>query len=239
MTYTELNENPGGVSHMRKGEAKRQEMLAAAERLFCTKGYDATSVQDILDVLHASKGGFYHHFASKEEVLQTLCAQRAARMADFAQTALAASVSAMERINAVLYAYMPMRRDEAEFIAMLLPLILRSEGRAMAMLYQDELRAGFLPLLQRTVSSAADEAVVFPAVKGIEAMLLQLVNGCWLEIACEIAKAPQRVDTAVLLTLLERYRRAVEVLLDAPYGSIELIGVQELDEVVRRLVHAL
>ena len=56
MTYTELNENPGGVSHMRKGEAKRQEMLAAAERLFCTKGYDATSVQDILDVLRSLKG---------------------------------------------------------------------------------------------------------------------------------------------------------------------------------------
>ena len=39
---------------MRKGEAKRQEMLAAAERLFLSRGYDATSVQDILDDLHAS-----------------------------------------------------------------------------------------------------------------------------------------------------------------------------------------
>lgn len=64
---------------MRKGDEKRQEMLAVAERLFCTKGYEATSVQDILDVLPCSKGGFYPHFASKEMVLDTLCTQRAER----------------------------------------------------------------------------------------------------------------------------------------------------------------
>ena len=34
---------------MRKGETKRQEILAAAERLFLSRGYDATSVQDVLD----------------------------------------------------------------------------------------------------------------------------------------------------------------------------------------------
>ena len=43
---------------MRKGDEKRQEMLNVAERLFCLKGYEATSVQDILNVLHSSKGGF-------------------------------------------------------------------------------------------------------------------------------------------------------------------------------------
>ena len=53
---------------MRKGEEKRQELLNAAEKLFCAKGYEGTSVQDILNVAEMSKGGFYHHFASKEDV---------------------------------------------------------------------------------------------------------------------------------------------------------------------------
>jgi len=64
---------------MRKGDQTRQDMLAAAERLFLSRGYEATSVQDILNVLHASKGGFYHHFSSKEDVLKLLCTQRAER----------------------------------------------------------------------------------------------------------------------------------------------------------------
>ena len=34
---------------MKKGDARREELLATAERLFCTRGYEKTSVQDILD----------------------------------------------------------------------------------------------------------------------------------------------------------------------------------------------
>lgn len=44
---------------MRKGDEKRQAILDVAEKLFYTKGYEATSVQDILDVLDTSKGSFY------------------------------------------------------------------------------------------------------------------------------------------------------------------------------------
>lgn len=62
---------------MRKGDEKRQAILDVAEKLFYTKGYEATSVQDILDVLDTSKGSFYHHFESKEQVLgHPLCATR-------------------------------------------------------------------------------------------------------------------------------------------------------------------
>ena len=107
---------------MRKGESKRQEMLQAAERLFLAKGYDATSVQDILDALHASKGGFYHHFASKEEVLKTLCAQRAERAAAFTLEALGDASGDMTRINAVLHGFMPLRQQESSFVAMLIPI---------------------------------------------------------------------------------------------------------------------
>ena len=52
---------------MKKGDARRGELLAASEKLFYTKGYENTSVQDILDAVGFSKGGFYHHFDSKHE----------------------------------------------------------------------------------------------------------------------------------------------------------------------------
>ena len=39
---------------MRKGDAKRQAILDVAEKLFYSKGYEATTVQDILDVLETS-----------------------------------------------------------------------------------------------------------------------------------------------------------------------------------------
>lgn len=223
---------------MRKGEAKRQEMLAAAERLFCAKGYDATSVQDILDVLHASKGGFYHHFASKEDVLKLLCAQRAERAAAFTAQSLENAQGDMARIDAVLHGFMPMRREEAPFVAMLLPLIERSEGRAMGMIYQDALSESFLPLLTKEIAAAAANETVCPPVKGMEAVILHLVNRCWMDVAEAVSKAfgqNQRIDAGSMLTALERYRRAIEVLLDAPYGSIEIVRIEELDQVVNEI----
>ena len=45
-------------------------ILDVAFRLFMEKGYEYTSIQDILDQLGGlSKGAIYHHFKSKEEIL--------------------------------------------------------------------------------------------------------------------------------------------------------------------------
>jgi TetR/AcrR family transcriptional regulator, cholesterol catabolism regulator len=47
----------------------RQEILRTAARLFQQRGYDATSMNDVAAALRLSKGGLYHHFQSKDEIL--------------------------------------------------------------------------------------------------------------------------------------------------------------------------
>ena len=49
--------------------APRQEILRTAARLFQQRGYDATSMNDVAAALRLSKGGLYHHFQSKDEIL--------------------------------------------------------------------------------------------------------------------------------------------------------------------------
>ena len=45
-------------------------ILDVAFRLFIEKGYERTSIQDIIDNLGGlSKGAIYHHFRSKEDIL--------------------------------------------------------------------------------------------------------------------------------------------------------------------------
>lgn len=47
-----------------------QLILDVAYRLFMEKGYEGTSIQDIIDQLGGlSKGAIYHHFKSKEDIL--------------------------------------------------------------------------------------------------------------------------------------------------------------------------
>lgn len=223
---------------MRKGETKRQEILAAAEGLFLAKGYDATSVQDVLDVLHMSKGGFYHHFATKEDVLKTLVAQHAERTAAYTADELEAVQGDMGRINAVLRGFCPIRREEVSFLRMLTPIIERSEGRAMAMIYQDAMITHFRALLAQEIAAAVLTETVCPPVRGMEEAVLQMVNCCWMTALAEVQRTRREggpLDAGTLLAALERYRRAVEVLLDAPYGSVEIIRVEELAAVCEEL----
>ncbi len=221
---------------MRKGEEKRQELLNAAEKLFCARGYEGTSVQDILTAAGMSKGGFYHHFASKEDVMKALCVRRAERAEAYTVELLASASTPMERINAVLHGFMPLRREEIAFMAMLLPVIATPEGRAIAMTYQDVLEEVFLPMLTAEVASAAAVEVVCPPVKDMERIILNTVNHCWMGVASVLSNAGnQGIDRLTLLNMLMKYRRAIEVLLDAPYGTVEIIRVEEWDEVANRI----
>ena len=51
---------------------RRTELIAIAQQLFYTKGYENTSVNDIIKAAGASKGGFYHHFDSKQGVMMSV-----------------------------------------------------------------------------------------------------------------------------------------------------------------------
>lgn len=50
-----------------------EKILNVAQRLFWEKGYDNTTIQDIVDHLDGlSKGAVYHHFKSKEEIMDAV-----------------------------------------------------------------------------------------------------------------------------------------------------------------------
>lgn len=51
---------------------RKQNVLKKAHELFINKGFQATSIQDILDYSGISKGTFYNYFSSKNELLMDI-----------------------------------------------------------------------------------------------------------------------------------------------------------------------
>ena len=51
-----------------------EQIVVISAKLFKEKGYEKTSVQDIIDAIGMSKGAIYHHFKSKEEILNAVIA---------------------------------------------------------------------------------------------------------------------------------------------------------------------
>jgi TetR/AcrR family transcriptional regulator, transcriptional repressor for nem operon len=54
----------------------REEIVDAADRLFYRQGYENTSFSDIADAVQISRGNFYYHFKSKNEILHAVIEAR-------------------------------------------------------------------------------------------------------------------------------------------------------------------
>lgn len=70
-----MNVECGGLYMARNKypEVTVEKILEAAQRLFLEKGYDNTTIQDIVNELGGlTKGAIYHHFKSKEEIMDAL-----------------------------------------------------------------------------------------------------------------------------------------------------------------------
>ena len=50
----------------------RDKILHSAYNLLAEKGYEKTTIADIIKEAKCSKGGFYHHFKSKEEIVEAI-----------------------------------------------------------------------------------------------------------------------------------------------------------------------
>ncbi|MDK1358718.1 TetR/AcrR family transcriptional regulator [Arthrobacter sp. zg-Y1219] len=54
------------------GSDRREQLLAIAAHLIATRGYSATTVRDIADDAGILSGSLYHHFSSKEAILEEI-----------------------------------------------------------------------------------------------------------------------------------------------------------------------
>lgn len=86
-------------------EQTKERIVDASIKLFIEKGYEQTTIQDILDALNLSKGGLYHHFKSKEEILEVVKQKRAQYAAERARDLIenTKGTNAKEKLKNILY----------------------------------------------------------------------------------------------------------------------------------------
>jgi len=81
-------------------EARRQELIDAAAKLFMEEGYENTSVSDIVKEIKVAQGTFYYHFFSKSDILEAVVEKNiSAMMNEILNRAGKKNVRAAERLN--------------------------------------------------------------------------------------------------------------------------------------------
>ncbi len=80
----------------------REEIVAAADALFYRQGFDHTSFADIAEVVRISRGNFYHHFKTKDEILAAVIARRLAQTEAMLEGWEAAGKTPVERLRSFI-----------------------------------------------------------------------------------------------------------------------------------------
>ena len=81
---------------------KKEQILDTAFSLFLEKGYDNTSISDILSKLEIARGTLYYHFESKEAIMDAIIERSAKSIVEEAQSiVLKKELSAYEKIFAL------------------------------------------------------------------------------------------------------------------------------------------
>ena len=82
--------------------ARQEQILDAARRLFLTKGYEATTIEDVLTAVGIAKGTLYHHFPGKEAILDAIVLRTVDAIVQRAQAATDGPQPATTRFLAVV-----------------------------------------------------------------------------------------------------------------------------------------
>ena len=69
-----------------KAQQARERIVEAADALFYTQGFENTSFADIADAVQISRGNFYYHFKTKDDILDAVIDKRRAKTGDMLQT---------------------------------------------------------------------------------------------------------------------------------------------------------
>ena len=215
---------------MKKGEMRREELLAAAEKLFYTKGYEKTSVQDILTAVGFSKGGFYHHFDSKLSVLEAICENRARENCEQAKVIVLEREGAVEKLNALFHDAAFFGSGTSNFVALLIQVAYREDGALM----REKMKARQLEYMQPVLEDILEEGVKTQAffvtdIATSAQMLLRLYMQFADDVAFLLAQG-ENEDRMMdgMVAKLRVYRTAIERVLVAPFGSIVLFDAKEL-----------
>lgn len=151
-----VDRKDGAMKAIKDGEVRRKEILVTARELFIKKGYDQTSINDILKIVDIAKGTFYYYFASKEEVLEAIIldiVEEGARRAE--KIIKDQSIPLVSRIMMAIMAQAP----EFEGADEIKEELHKVENAKLEQLYLKAMLKRMTPILQESVLEGMDKSI--------------------------------------------------------------------------------
>ncbi|MCA1442784.1 TetR/AcrR family transcriptional regulator [Ensifer sp. IC4062] len=208
-------------------DIRTNELIDCAQRLFFERGYENTTVNDVIREAGLSKGAFYHYFASKEALLEALAARMARQSLDEMRPLLDdPSLDAVGRLNALFANSRRMKVDMAPQLKNTFNALFKPENIVLYHRIDEALTAVTLPFMAEILRRGQEEGSL--DAPDPEAMALMLLN-LRLGVAKVMHRALQQAEAgdvesaaAMLDSWMQSYGLALERILKLPEGAIQV-----------------
>ena len=205
---------------------RRDEFVDVGLRLMQTKGWDATSIADVLAETGASKGAFYHYFSSKADLLEAVID----RITDAATASLHPAIdspdlSAIERLQLVFGGIARWKNERTELLTAIVETWSADDNAVVREKFRKGVVRRMVPLLASIIAQGQLEgrfAGLDPESTG--RVLVALMLGA-NETATDLYfdRLAGTISFETVETRLAAYQDAFDRVLDLPSGSLVLV----------------
>lgn len=139
---------------MKKGEKRKQELLEIAYDMFLSRGYENTSVDEIIAKAQIAKGTFYYYFPSKEKMLEDVIGMMIESEVETAEQIMGADIPVPQKIVGIIASIKPTAKEKPISDALMQP-----ENVLMHDKIRKKLIEVIVPLLSEAVKEGVKEGI--------------------------------------------------------------------------------
>jgi AcrR family transcriptional regulator len=202
------------------------EFLDTARQLFFEKGYEKTSVKDIIEKVGVAKGTFYHYFKSKEDLLDQLVNHFIEKsVSTVGEMMERTEMNAVERMNHFFLSIRNLKVENKELMKMLMRFLYKDENLILRHKIFKRSIAFLTPPLAEIIKLGMEEGHFHPLdpreTAEIIFMIAFSVNEIFVELLLEAEEKPGNID--LIEQKIKIFEKSVERLLGAPEGSFRMV----------------
>ena len=139
---------------MKKGEKRKQELLKIAYDMFLSRGYENTSVDEIIAEAQIAKGTFYYYFPSKEQLLEDVIDMMIESEAETVRQIIGSDLPVPQKIVAVITSVKPAESEQPIRDALMQP-----ENVLMHDRIRKKLIGVIVPLLSEVIEEGVGQGI--------------------------------------------------------------------------------